>query len=86
MTFAEKLNALMHDKRVGITAERIGIHPVTLNDYRRGKFMPKSETAAKLARVLGVDLTWLLDESQAWPPVPAKKPYFPPAPETAKAA
>jgi transcriptional regulator with XRE-family HTH domain len=86
MTMKQKLAALLADRKASAIASQAGVTSQTLSGYRTGKYVPGADVAFRLALALGVDLTWLMDEAQAWPPVPAKNPYFPPAPETAKAA
>lgn len=86
MTLQRKLKALLRDRKQKAVAEQVGIHAVTLGTYVNHGVTPSSDIAFRLAQVLGVDLSWLLDDSQSWPVVPAKHPTFPPAPETAKAA
>ncbi len=51
-------------------AERTGIKEGTLHDYLNGKSVPNIESAAKIARVSGCDLRWLITgEGDAFPPV-----------------
>ncbi|HZK80617.1 MAG TPA: helix-turn-helix transcriptional regulator [Humisphaera sp.] len=69
MTFAEKLAKLTEDKRKNVVAERAKIAPRAISDYLSKGTQPGAETALRLARVLRVDVDWLIDEEQDWPPV-----------------
>jgi transcriptional regulator with XRE-family HTH domain len=67
MTITQKIAALMQDRRQKVIAERIGVHPITLSSYTKGT-IPGADVAAKLARALGVDPGWLIDDLRGWPP------------------
>jgi len=88
MTFQQKLKALLADRKMTVIAGRVGIHPVTLGHYINDKrpFNPSAETARRLARVLGVDIGWMMDSEQEWPPVLCKNPILPPPPNQTAAA
>jgi hypothetical protein len=85
MTLARKIKTLMQDRRLGVIAKQVGVHPATLCGYRSGQYMPACDIALRLAEALNVDPGWLIDDRQGWPPVPAKNPNFP-APSEAQAA
>ena len=86
MTIHQKIAALMRDRRHRVIAERVGVNFSTLYLYSKDT-MPRADIAAKLARVLGVDGGWLIDDEQNWPPIPCKNPIVPtlPTPETSVA-
>ena len=83
MTITEKIKALMQDRRVNVVAARVGVHPITLTSYSKGT-IPGADVALKLARALGVDPGWLVDDSRGWPPVRVES-SAPPAPPLGKA-
>jgi len=76
MTITQKIAALMQDRRQKVVAERIGVHPITLSSYSKGT-IPGADVAAKLARALGVDPGWLIDDARGWPPVRTETPAPP---------
>lgn len=61
-TLADRLRvALLRDGRMATALCRdAGITPHTLRDYLAGKYMPKVDTASRLAAALGVSLDWLM--------------------------
>ena len=86
MTIAQKLKALLADRRGGVIARRAGIHPVTLSSYICHGVVPSSTVAVRLADALGVDCGWLIDNRQKWPPKPSQNTFVPPAPSQTAAA
>lgn len=84
MTITEKIKALMQDRRINVIAKRVGVHPITMTSYSKGA-IPGADVALKLARALGVDPGWLVDDSRGWPPVRVESPTPPvsPAPQRA---
>ena len=86
MTMRRKLKALLADRRATVIAQRAGIHPVTLSSYVARGAMPSAGVAVSLADALGVDVGWLIDDRQGWPPILSKNPTVPPAPIQTAAA
>jgi transcriptional regulator with XRE-family HTH domain len=62
----ERLTRLMKQKQVSQAA---GLGVTTLTNILRRKSSLAWKTAVSIARVLGVDPAWLMDESKGWPPV-----------------
>jgi hypothetical protein len=83
MTITEKIKSLMQDRRVNVIAARVGVHPITLTSYSKGT-IPGADVAVKLARALGVEPGWLVDDTRGWPPVRVESPA-PPAPPVREA-
>lgn len=69
MTFQEKLERLCEDRFKNRVSVRAGLTPTAISTYIAKGYMPRADTALRLARTLGVSLEWLIDETQAWPPV-----------------
>lgn len=69
MTFAEKLTRLTEDRHKAKVSRRAGLPSTAIYDYVSKGFRPRAEPALRLARVLGVSVEWLIDDTQAWPPV-----------------
>jgi len=69
MTFHEKLRRLLEDMNRTKVARRAGILPTNINNYLRRESVPGIDAALKLARALGIDPGWLIDDSKGWPPV-----------------
>lgn len=68
MNFAEKLSRATEGKnkqRVGVEA---GLPPTAISDYISKGHLPRADKLLSLARVLGVPLDFLLDDSRDWPP------------------
>lgn len=84
MTFRQKLEALMSDRTKASVARKADIHPTALTSYLKRGITPGSDVAVRLARALGVDIGWLIDDRRDWPPVRVEEPV-PPTP-TANAA
>lgn len=51
-----------------------GVSPTTVGRWKTGQTEPRLSEAARLARVLGVPLSWLADDTQDEPPRPADLP------------
>ena len=66
-SLADRLRvAQLRDGRMATALCRdAGITPHTLRDYLAGKYMPKVDTAARLADTLGVSLDWLMGREDA---------------------
>lgn len=69
MTFQEKLKRLTQDRRLNVVARRAGIAERGISNYLAKPQNPRSDIALRLAKVLGVDVAWLIDDVQDWPPV-----------------
>jgi hypothetical protein len=70
MTIWEKLDRLLEFANVAGVARAAGINPVTrLHHLMRSRTAMPSIYAVKLAQVLKVDVTWLIDDAQVWPPI-----------------
>ena len=85
MTFQQKMQALMQDRKHSVVAKRVGVHPITLASYINHGAMPAANIAARIAKSLGVDPGWLIDDARDWPPIRVESPS-PPAPLQASAA
>lgn len=73
MTFAEKLKRLTEDRIKSVICRRAGLPPTAINDYiSKSSTKPSAIYAMRLARALDVDLEWLIDDAQEWPPVRRK--------------
>ena len=68
MTINEKLRALMHDRKMTVIARRAGIKYPSLYQYVNQDAMPGAGTALRIAKAIGVEVEWLLDDTQGWPP------------------
>jgi len=84
MTLGKKLKVLLRDRRATVVAEKAGIHPNTLNNYVNHGNIPPSNVALLLARILCVDASWLIDETQDFPAIPCKNPMLPTLPITSQ--
>lgn len=90
MTIPEKLRRLMKTSNKSAVARSAGLTPNTIFFILSGKFEPSISSARALAGVLGVQLGWLLDDSQGWddivrvPPV-ERVPSPPDSPRSAAA-
>lgn len=68
MTFNEKLRRLTEDKKKTVLSIRCGLPRTAISDYCAKRCKPSCVTVLAISRVLGVDLEWLIDERQEWPP------------------
>ena len=69
MTFIEKLRRLTDDRNKSKLARRMGLPPTAIHAYLSKGYMPRANTALRIARALSVSFEWLLDDRQNWPPV-----------------
>lgn len=69
MTFHDKLRRLVQDMNKSAVARRAGISPQAIDSYVRLGNVPLIDSAVRLARALGVDIAWLIDDERDWPPV-----------------
>jgi len=67
MTFAEKLTLLLRKRTARDVASQASVSPTSITNYLRRASIPRADAAFRLARVLDVDLTWLLDDAANWP-------------------
>jgi len=68
MSIQQKLSRLLELCNLSAVARKAHVSKFTILSLLSGRSKPKAETAAKLARALGVDAGWLIDDAQAWPP------------------
>ena len=68
MTFAEKLVRLR--KREGMSqealAERLGVSRQAVSRWEQGTALPDAAKLLPCARLFGVDVEWLLDDTRNW--------------------
>jgi transcriptional regulator with XRE-family HTH domain len=71
MTFAEKLRRLIDDGCLKATriSERAGLGKNAIASYLAKRCIPRGDIALRIARAFRVNVAWLLDDSQGWPPV-----------------
>ena len=69
MNFHIKIARLLMDKNLAAVGRRAGVSQATMWKLRYRKRVPGIDTAAKLARALGIDVGWLVDDAAGWPPV-----------------
>jgi plasmid maintenance system antidote protein VapI len=74
MTIHEKLERLTRLMNRKAVCEAAAIGPMTLGNILHRKSSVMAPTALALARVLGVDPGWLIDDSKGWPPVRVEEP------------
>lgn len=69
MTIPEKLKRLAGMMSPTKLSRRTGLGLTSVHSYINGRSIPRADSALALARGLGVDVQWLLDDSRGWPPV-----------------
>ncbi|HUO10084.1 MAG TPA: helix-turn-helix transcriptional regulator [Phycisphaerae bacterium] len=69
MTVYEKLKRLTEFCNKSAISKAAGLSSSTLGSILANKPSITIPTAAALARVLRVDVAWLIDDSKGWPPV-----------------
>lgn len=69
MTIADKLQKFKATLKLQAIADRAGISRSLLSKYANQGSIPPADKAFALANALGVSVDWLLDDTQAWPPV-----------------
>ena len=69
MSFAQKLKRLTSDRHKNKLSLRAGLHATAICDYVSKGSEPSASNALKIAKVLDVDLEWLVDDLSEWPPV-----------------
>ena len=55
-------------------AEALSTSPSAVSEMKRGKRGLSASMARRAAKVMGVTIDWLVDESASWPPPPAAQP------------
>ncbi len=68
MTIHDKLTRITEDRKLSVIASRAGIPYGSIHGYVKGGKIPGCQVAFRLAKEIGVDLEWLLDDGQGWPP------------------
>lgn len=68
MKFGEKLDKLAGERSRAELSRQAGLPQNAISDYVNKGYIPRLDTAAALAKVLGASLDWLADDSQGWPP------------------
>lgn len=58
--FGGRLRSALKGKTASTVAKAVGVAPSTLHKYQQGA-MPAADTAMRLARVLGVEVSWLIE-------------------------
>lgn len=76
MTIGEKIKRLRQEK--GMTQEElgkaIGVQKAAINKYELGIVVNlKKEKISQLAKALDVNPVWLMDDDEAWPPMPSTR-------------
>lgn len=76
MTIGEKIKRLRLE--MGMTQEElgkaIGVQKAAINKYEVGTVVNlKKEKISALARALDVNPVWLMDDNEAWPPMPSTR-------------
>jgi transcriptional regulator with XRE-family HTH domain len=74
MTFHEKLQRLTEDMHKTKVSRRAGLSPTAISVYIDKKYTPGIGIAVRIARALGVDPGWLIDDAREWPPVRMEHP------------
>jgi transcriptional regulator with XRE-family HTH domain len=69
MTFHEKLERLTEDRKKTVVSRRAGLPDSAVSNYITKLQEPPITIAVRLARVLQVELEWLVDDEREWPPV-----------------
>jgi transcriptional regulator with XRE-family HTH domain len=65
----KRLTSMTSPKKLAVAS---GLKPTTVFNYIQGRVIPRADKAVALADALGVDVRWLLDDRQGWPPVRAE--------------
>jgi len=70
MTFREKLVVLVENMNKSKVSRRAGISPSGISNYiAKTGSIPRADIAARIAKVLGVSVDWMLDDTQGFPAV-----------------
>lgn len=74
MTIHQKLERLTEFSNLAAISKAAGLGTSTLNNMLVRKTDPSTRVVIGLARVLGVDPGWLVDDTREWPPVRVETP------------
>jgi transcriptional regulator with XRE-family HTH domain len=66
--FHEKLRRLTLDHNRAAVCRRAGLSENSIHRILARKQTPRADVAARIARALGVDPGWLIDDNRGWPP------------------
>ncbi len=69
MNFQQKLKKIKGIVKIGVVAERAGISAQSMSNYIHRGNGPRYDVAVRIAKALGVEVSWMLDDEQDWPPV-----------------
>jgi transcriptional regulator with XRE-family HTH domain len=69
MVFTEKLKILLQFAHLARISAAAGLSPGTLSNIIYERTSPRADTMQKLALLLNVDLTWLMDPMAEFPAV-----------------
>ena len=69
MLLHEKVRRLIRPYKKSFIAKAAGLSVQTLLNVLSGNKAPTLETARALAKPLGVEVGWLVDDEKGWPPV-----------------
>jgi transcriptional regulator with XRE-family HTH domain len=69
MRIHEKLARLTKDLKKTMVCKRAGIPNNAISNYISKEQMPSADVAFRLAKALAVDVAWLVDDRQNWPPM-----------------
>jgi transcriptional regulator with XRE-family HTH domain len=69
MTLHEKLKRLTRLVNLAALSRDVGVSQTAIWQWVAGKKTPRVESVTPLARALRVEVSWLIDDSQDWPPV-----------------
>jgi transcriptional regulator with XRE-family HTH domain len=69
MQLHEKISRLLKPYNRSVIAQAAGVTPETLHNAALGRCTPRLQTLKRIAVALGVDVSWMIDDSQVWPPV-----------------
>jgi transcriptional regulator with XRE-family HTH domain len=74
MNIHGKLRSLLKNMNKSAVCKSVNLSVATLEGIiGERRSIPNANTALKLARALGVDPGWLIDDSKGWPPVRVEK-------------
>jgi transcriptional regulator with XRE-family HTH domain len=68
MTFNEKLRRLLKNMNITAVARDAGVKRNTVESYLKRGSVPNIEIANALAGALGVEVGWLVNPDENWPP------------------
>ena len=74
MTIHDKLARLTQLSQKATVSKAAGLSPATLYNLIHRRQSVTTRVAVSLARVLSVDVGWLVDDRREWPPVRVDEP------------